>query len=135
MTEIQADDLIIAASPAGSDAPRKSVWHRFEPTILGTGTIVFLLLVWQFLPDFVPMKSGTKLFFTVPSLISGTLWDMLRFDLKPLGVSATGLASDAMAMVMACRSACLLSRSATLNAISIRSSPPSTTPRLVFLPL
>ena len=26
-----------------------------------------LLLVWQFLPYFVPMKAGTKLFFTVPS--------------------------------------------------------------------
>jgi len=27
------------------------VWQRFEPTILGTGTIVLLLLIWQFLPD------------------------------------------------------------------------------------
>ena len=92
MTEIQANDLIIVAgAPAGSDAPRKSAWQRFEPTILGTGTIVLLLLVWQFLPDFVPMKAGTKLFFTVPSHIAGTLWDMFATGSiwKPLGVSAS----------------------------------------------
>src|ERR1700688_1314453 len=95
MTEIQADDLIIAAaSPAGSDAPRKSAWQRFEPTILGTGTIVLLLLVWQFLPDFVPMKAGTKLFFTVPSHIAGTLWTMFATGSiwAPLGVSASAFA-------------------------------------------
>ena len=78
MTEIQATDVILAATVAADDdaAPRKSVWQRFEPTVLGTGTIVLLLLVWQFLPDFVPMKAGTKLFFTVPSHIAGTLWTM-----------------------------------------------------------
>jgi ABC-type nitrate/sulfonate/bicarbonate transport system permease component len=104
MTEIQADDLIIAAaSPADIDAPRKSVWRRFEPTILGTGTIVLLLLVWQFLPDFVPMKAGTKLFFTVPSHIAGTLWDMFATGSiwKPLGVSASAFAIGlAMAIVV-----------------------------------
>ena len=75
MTEIQATDVILASTVAADDAtaPRKSIWQRFEPTILGTGTIVLLLLVWQFLPDFVPMKAGTKLFFTVPSHIAAKL--------------------------------------------------------------
>src|SRR6202030_4832113 len=104
MTEIQADDLIITeASPADNDAPRKSVWQRFEPTILGTGTIVLLLLVWQFLPDFVPMKAGTKLFFTVPSHTAGTLWNMFATGSiwKPLGVSASAFAIGlAMAIVV-----------------------------------
>ena len=78
MTGIQATDVILASTVAADDdaAPRKSAYQRFEPTILGTGTIVLLLLVWQFLPDFVPMKAGTKLFFTVPSHIAGTLWTM-----------------------------------------------------------
>jgi ABC-type nitrate/sulfonate/bicarbonate transport system permease component len=138
MTEIQADDLIIAASP-GSDAPRKSVWRRFEPTILGTGTIVLLLLVWQFLPDFVPMKAGTKLFFTVPSHIAGTLWDMFATGSiwKPLGVSASAFAIGLLlAIVVGLPLGVLLGRSATLNAmIDPFITAFNATPRLVFLPL
>jgi ABC-type nitrate/sulfonate/bicarbonate transport system permease component len=139
MTEIQADDLIIAASPAGSDMPRKSVWQRFEPTILGTGTIVLLLLVWQFLPDFVPMKAGTKLFFTVPSHIAGTLWDMFATGSiwKPLGVSASAFSIGLlMAIVVGLPLGVLLGRSATLNAmIDPFITAFNATPRLVFLPL
>jgi ABC-type nitrate/sulfonate/bicarbonate transport system permease component len=140
MTEIQADDLIITAgSPADNDAPRKSVWRRFEPTILGTGTIVLLLLVWQFLPDFVPMKAGTKLFFTVPSHIAGTLWDMFATGSiwKPLGVSASAFAIGlAMAIVVGLPLGVLLGRSATLNAmVDPFITAFNATPRLVFLPL
>jgi ABC-type nitrate/sulfonate/bicarbonate transport system permease component len=140
MTEIQADDLIIAvASSADSDAPPKSLWRRFEPTILGTGTIVLLLLVWQFLPDFVPMKAGTKLFFTVPSHIAGTLWDMFATGSiwKPLGVSASAFAIGlAMAIVVGLPLGVLLGRSATLNAmIDPFITAFNATPRLVFLPL
>jgi ABC-type nitrate/sulfonate/bicarbonate transport system permease component len=139
MTEIQADDLIIAASPTGSDAPRKSVWRRFEPTILGTGTIVLLLLVWQILPDFVPMKAGTKLFFTVPSHIAGTLWDMFATGSiwKPLGVSASAFAIGLLlAIVVGLPLGVLLGRSATLNAmIDPFITAFNATPRLVFLPL
>ena len=140
MTEIQADDLIIAAgTPADNDAPRKSVWRRFEPTILGTGTIVLLLLVWQFLPDFVPMKAGTKLFFTVPSHIASTLWTMFATGSiwKPLGVSASAFAIGlAMAIVVGLPLGVLLGRSATLNAmIDPFITAFNATPRLVFLPL
>src|ERR1700723_4128061 len=104
MTEIQADDLIIAAaSSAASAAPRKSAWQPFEPTILGTGTIVLLLLVWQFLPDFVPMKAGTKLFFTVPSHVAGTLWTMFATGSiwAPLGVSASAFAIGLLMAIVA----------------------------------
>jgi NitT/TauT family transport system permease protein len=140
MTEIQADDLIIAAaSSADSDAPRKSVWRRFEPTILGTGTIVLLLLIWQFLPNFVPMKAGTKLFFTVPSHIAGTLWDMFATGSiwKPLGVSASAFAIGLlMAIVVGLPLGVLLGRSATLNAmVDPFITAFNATPRLVFLPL
>src|ERR1700726_3812087 len=140
MTEIQADDLIItAAAPADIDAPRKSVWRRFEPTILGTATIALLLLVWQFLPDFVPMKAGTKLFLTVPSHIAGTLWTMFATGTiwKPLGVSASAFAIGlAMAIVLGLPLGVLLGRSATLNAmIDPFITAFNATPRLVFLPL
>src|ERR1700720_1641311 len=140
MTEIQADDLIItAASPADIDAPRKSVWRRFEPTILGTGTIVLLLLVWQFLPDFVPMKAGTKLFFTVPSHIAGTLWGIFATGSiwAPLGVSASAFAIGlVLAIVAGLPLGVLLGRSATLNAmVDPFITAFNATPRLVFLPL
>ena len=140
MTEIQADDLIIAAAaPAGSDAPRKNAWQRFEPTVLGTGTIVLLLLVWQFLPDFVPMKAGTKLFFTVPSHIAAKLWDMFATGSiwAPLGVSASAFAIGLLlAVVAGLPLGVLLGRSATLNAmIDPFITAFNATPRLVFLPL
>jgi ABC-type nitrate/sulfonate/bicarbonate transport system permease component len=141
MTEIQATDAILASTVAADDddAPRKGVWQRFEPTILGTGTIVLLLLVWQFLPDFVPMKAGTKLFFTVPSHIAGTLWTMFATGSiwKPLGVSASAFAIGLLlAIVAGLPLGVLLGRSATLNAmIDPFITAFNATPRLVFLPL
>src|ERR1700684_900151 len=105
MTEIQATDVILAETVAADDdaAPRKPLWQRFEPTILGTGTIVLLLLVWQFLPDFVPMKAGTKLFFTVPSDIARTRWDMFATGSiwAPLGVSASAFAIGLLLAIIA----------------------------------
>jgi NitT/TauT family transport system permease protein len=141
MTEIQATDVILAATVAADDdaAPRKSVWQRFEPTILGTGTILLLLLVWQFLPDFVPMKAGTKLFFTVPSHIAGTLWTMFATGSiwAPLGVSASAFAIGLLlAIVAGLPLGVLLGRSATLNAmVDPFITAFNATPRLVFLPL
>jgi ABC-type nitrate/sulfonate/bicarbonate transport system permease component len=141
MTEIQATDVILASTVAADDdaAPRKSVWRRFEPTILGTGTIVLLLLVWQFLPDFVPMKAGTKLFFTVPSHIAGTLWTMFATGSiwAPLGVSASAFAVGLLlAIVAGLPLGVLLGRSPTLNAmVDPFITAFNATPRLVFLPL
>jgi ABC-type nitrate/sulfonate/bicarbonate transport system permease component len=141
MTEIQATDVILASTVAADDdaPPRKSVWRRFEPTILGTGTIVLLLLVWQFLPDFVPMKAGTKLFFTVPSHIAGTLWTMFATGSiwAPLGVSASAFAIGLLlAIVAGLPLGVLLGRSATLNAmVDPFITAFNATPRLVFLPL
>ena len=141
MTESQATDVILASTVAADDnaAPRKSVWQRFESTILGTGTIVLLLLVWQFLPDFVPMKAGTKLFFTVPSHIAGTLWTMFATGSiwAPLGVSASAFAIGLLLAIAAgLPLGVLLGRSATLNAmVDPFITAFNATPRLVFLPL
>ena len=139
MAEIQAANVHIAAVADGNAAPRKSVWRRFEPTVLGTGTIVALLLLWQFLPDFVPMKAGTKLFFTVPSHIAGTLWNMFATGSiwAPLGVSASAFAIGLLlAIVAGLPLGVLLGRSATLNAmVDPFITAFNATPRLVFLPL
>jgi NitT/TauT family transport system permease protein len=140
MAEIQAVDIHVATfDPAGAAAPARSLWQRIQPAALGTASIVLLLLVWQFLPYFVPMKEGTKLFFTVPSQIVGTLWSMFATGSiwAPLGVSATAFAIGlAMAIAAGLPLGILLGRSRTLNAMfDPFITAFNATPRLVFLPL
>src|SRR5665213_3282669 len=75
-------------------APPVSAWHQLEPTVLGVGSIVVLLLAWEMLPRLVTMSAGTKMFFTTPSKVAATLWGMIATGTiwKPLGVSASGFA-------------------------------------------
>ena len=140
MAEVHVANVQLAV-PSATDtgAPRKSLWRRFEPTALGTATIIALLLVWQFLPDLVPMKAGTKLFFAVPSQIVGTLWNMFATGMiwTPLGVSASAFAIGlTLAIIVGLPLGVLLGRSATLNAmLDPFITAFNATPRLVFLPL
>jgi ABC-type nitrate/sulfonate/bicarbonate transport system permease component len=124
---------------ADDKAPARTLWQRIEPTALGTGSIVLLLLVWQLVPYFVPLKPGTKLFFTVPSQIAGTLWDMFATGSvwAPLGVSATAfLIGLALAVIAGLPLGILLGRSSTLSAMfDPFITAFNATPRLVFLPL
>ena len=128
-----------ARDRAADAAPTPSLWQRIEPTALGAGSIVLLLLVWQVVPYFVPLKPGTKLFFTVPSQIAGTLWEMFASGSvwAPLGVSATAFAIGlALAIVAGLPLGILLGRSNTLNAMfDPFVTAFNATPRLVFLPL
>jgi ABC-type nitrate/sulfonate/bicarbonate transport system permease component len=141
MAESQTLDVRTAALDSADEAaaPARSLWRRIEPAALGTGSIVLLLLAWQFLPDLFPMKVGTKLFFTVPSHVAGTLWRMFATGeiWAPLGVSATAFAIGlGLAIVAGLPLGILLGRSSTLDAMC---DPFITafnaTPRLVFLPL
>ena len=139
MAEIHATDLRIAAVAGSAAAPRKNLWQRAEPTVLGAATIVLLLVVWQFWPDLFPLKPGTKLFFAVPSQIAGTLWDMFATGSiwTPLRVSASAFALGlALAIAAGLPLGVLIGRSATLNAmIDPFITAFNATPRLVFLPL
>jgi ABC-type nitrate/sulfonate/bicarbonate transport system permease component len=139
-----ADAQTLQAPAAARDrtddkAPARSLWQRIEPTALGTGSIVLLLLVWQVVPYFVALKPGTKLFFTVPSQIAGTLWEMFANGSvwSPLGVSATAFAIGlAMAIAAGLPLGILLGRSKTLDAMfDPFITAFNATPRLVFLPL
>ena len=139
-----ADTQTLQAPTAARDrtddkAPARSLWQRIEPTALGTGSIVLLLLVWQVVPYFVALKPGTKLFFTVPSQIAGTLWEMFASGSvwAPLGVSATAFAIGlAMAIAAGLPLGILLGRSKTLDAMfDPFITAFNATPRLVFLPL
>ena len=130
---------LAAAAPAEEAAPGRGLWRRIEPTVLGAGSIVLLLAVWQFLPDFIPLREGTKLFFAVPSAIVGTLWRMVATGTiwAPLGVSAGAFVLGlSLAIVVGLPLGVLLGRSSVLNAmLDPFITAFNATPRLVFLPL
>jgi NitT/TauT family transport system permease protein len=138
MAEIQALDLDLGA--VGSARVTTSAFkQRAESTALGTAVIVLMLIIWELLPYFVPMKQGTRLFFTVPSRILATLWQMFASGSiwAPLGVSATAFAIGlALAIAAGLPLGILLGRSSTLNAMfDPFITAFNATPRLVFLPL
>jgi ABC-type nitrate/sulfonate/bicarbonate transport system permease component len=137
MTDTRALGGGLAAD--SGDAPGRSLWERLEPTILGTTGVTVLLLAWEFLPRLITMKAGTKLFFTTPSQILGTLWRLFSTGAiwQPLGVSASGFALGlALAVVLGLPLGVLIGRSRTLNdMLDPFITAFNATPRLVFLPL
>jgi ABC-type nitrate/sulfonate/bicarbonate transport system permease component len=141
MSEIQALDAEIAAPAPDDDlaAPPQTVWQRFESAILGAGSIAALLVAWEVLPHLVTLSAGTKLFFTTPSQIAGTLWTMFAAGTiwRPLGVSASGFALGlGLAILAGLPLGVLIGRSRTLNAMfDPFITAFNATPRLVFLPL
>jgi len=96
MSELQVVDAHIATAAPADDpaAPPRNLWREVEPTILGVGSIVALLVVWEMVPSLVTLSPGMELFFTTPSQIAGTLWEMIATGSlwHPLGVSASGFA-------------------------------------------
>jgi NitT/TauT family transport system permease protein len=141
MSELQAIDTDIAAAPAAEDLgpPPRSLWSQLEPTVLGAGGILALLIVWEAVPKLVTLSAGTKLFFATPSQVAGTLWEMFATGSiwYPLGVSASGFALGlGLAIVVGLPLGVLVGRSRTLNAmIDPFITAFNATPRLVFLPL
>ena len=138
MAETQALDLDLSA--VGSARVVTSAFkQRVESMALGTAVIVLLLIIWELLPYFVPMKQGTRLFFTVPSRILATLWQMFASGSiwAPLGVSAAAFAVGlGLAILAGLPLGILLGRSNTLNAmLDPIITAFNATPRLVFLPL
>jgi NitT/TauT family transport system permease protein len=137
MTDTRA--LPATIEPADSGAPAKSLWRRYDSIILGTGSIMVLLLVWELLPRVFTLSAGTKLFFTTPSQVAGTLWNMFATGTiwTPLGVSASGFAVGlGLAIVVGLPLGVLIGRSKTLNAMfDPFITAFNATPRLVFLPL
>jgi len=131
----QALDLNVGASAFVTPALRR----RIESLALGTATIALVLVVWELLPHILPLQQGTRLFFSVPSRIFATLWQMFATGTiwGPLGVSATAFAIGlALAIAAGLPLGILLGRSATLNAMfDPFVTAFNATPRLVFLPL
>jgi ABC-type nitrate/sulfonate/bicarbonate transport system permease component len=141
MSESQAIEAGLATVAPADDlaAPPKSVWQHLEPTLYGVASVAVLLIVWELLPRLVTMSAGTKLFFTTPSAIAGTLWTMFATGSiwKPLGVSASGFAVGlGLAIAVGLPLGVLIGRSRILNAmLDPFITAFNATPRLVFLPL
>jgi NitT/TauT family transport system permease protein len=138
MTDTRTLDAAIAAGGEPA-APGKSLWQRLEPTLYSTASIALLLAVWEVLPRIMTLSAGTKLFFTTPSEIVGTLWRLFATGAiwTPLGVSASGFALGlGLAIVVGLPLGVLIGRSRTLNAmLDPFITAFNATPRLVFLPL
>ncbi len=119
--------------------PPRSLWQKIEPTALGAASIVVVLLVWQFVPQFVPMRAGTKLFLTVPSQIADTLWNMFATGSvwTPLAASASAFGLGLfLSVIVGLPLGILLGRSKLLDAMfDPFITAFNATPRLVFLPL
>src|SRR5262245_2564883 len=133
----QTLDLSSGASAGRFVTP--ALRQRIESIAFGTTTIALLLVAWELLPHVLPIQQGTRLFFTVPSRIFATLWQMFATGTiwAPLGVSATAFAIGlALAIAAGLPLGILLGRSATLNAMfDPFVTAFNATPRLVFLPL
>jgi len=125
----------------GSDgsAPARSLWRKLEPVLLGTSGVAVLLLAWELIPRVITLKAGTKLFFTTPSQIAGTLWHLFASGAiwGPLGVSAEAfIVGLVLAIAAGLPLGVLIGRSRTLNAmLDPFVTAFNATPRLVFLPL
>jgi len=78
----------------GGDVHSQKAWGSLEPLLLGSGSIVLLLLLWQSLPYVITISPGMQLFFTTPSRIAVTLWGMFASGeiWEPLRVSASAFA-------------------------------------------
>src|SRR6201982_2499064 len=134
-----ADTLRTDVPADGLAAPARSLWRQIEPAALGTGSIVLLLVIWEALPHLMTLGAGTKMYFTTPSRVGVTLWNMIVTGTlwAPLGVSAAGFSVGLLlSIVVGLPLGVLLGRSRTLNAMfDPFITAFNATPRLVFLPL
>ena len=137
MTDARALHADIAAGDI--ETPGPSLRRRLEPAMLGSASIILLLVVWEALPRLIPLSPGTKLFFTTPSQIVGTLWRLFATGAiwTPLGVSASAFAVGlVLSIAVGLPLGVLIGRSRTLNAmLDPFITAFNATPRLVFLPL
>jgi ABC-type nitrate/sulfonate/bicarbonate transport system permease component len=135
MSEITHSDV----AAADLAAPGRSLWRQIEPTVLGMGTILAVLLLWELLPHVVSLSAGTKMYFTTPSRVGTTLWSMIVTGTlwAPLGVSAAGFTIGLLAAIaVGIPLGVLLGRSRALDAMfDPFITAFNATPRLVFLPL
>lgn len=112
---------------------------KHEPAIFGAGFIVLLLMVWQSIPLWYAMPRAMTLFFTTPSRIAATFYELLASGEleKHFYISAVAfLAGLGLSIVIGLPLGLLMGRSQLLDAVLdpyVTSF--NATPRIVWLPL
>jgi len=118
---------------------RKTFWEANEPHALGAGFIVVFLLIWEAVPHVLKLSRGMDLFFTTPSQIFATLWELFETGTiwPALEFSATAFTVGlVLSIVAALPLGVVIGRSQTLNAmLDPFVTAFNATPRLVFLPI
>ncbi len=114
-------------------------YREREPVILGAGFIVVLLLLWEMIPWVTTLPKGLALFFTTPSQIVRTFFELMAKGeiQKHFHVSAIEfLVGLGLAIAAGLPFGIILGRSTTMNALfDPFVTAFNATPRLVFLPL
>jgi ABC-type nitrate/sulfonate/bicarbonate transport system permease component len=142
-----AGQAAVAAKPAapsrdeglGAEITRKTFWEENERHVLGFGFIALMLAVWEVVPHVFTLSRGMSLFFTPPSQVAATLYDMFASgsiwpDFKFSAVAfSVGLG---LSIVAALPLGVIIGRSHTMNAMfDPFITAFNATPRLVFLPI
>src|SRR6266508_3008543 len=117
----------------------KNFYTEHESFILGTGFIVLLLAAWQSIPLWYTLPKGMALFFTTPSKVAATFYELLLNGEieKHFYVSAIAfLAGLGLSIVVGLPLGLIMGRSATLeDLLDLYVTAANATPRIVFLPL
>jgi NitT/TauT family transport system permease protein len=117
----------------------RKLYDDHEPSILGVGFIVALLLIWESIPWWTTLPRGMALFFTTPSKIAAAFQELLlNGELEHhFYISATAfVAGLALSIIVGLPVGLVMGRSPTLEALlepyvtSFNASP-----RIVWLPL
>jgi ABC-type nitrate/sulfonate/bicarbonate transport system permease component len=118
--------------------PRK-IFAEHESLIFGTGFIILLLVLWESIPLWYTLPRGMALFFTTPSRIAASFYELLLDGTieKHFYVSAVAfLAGLGLSIIVGLPLGLLMGRSATLEQLlDPYVTAANATPRIVFLPL
>lgn len=115
------------------------IFAEHESLILGSGFIVLLLFVWESIPLWYTLPKGMALFFTTPSRIAASFYELLLDGTieKHFYISAVAfLAGLGLSIIVGLPLGLVMGRSATLeHLLDPYVTAANATPRIVFLPL
>jgi ABC-type nitrate/sulfonate/bicarbonate transport system permease component len=117
----------------------RRLYNKNESAILGIGFIALLLFVWESIPLWYTLPRGMALFFTTPSKIGATFFELLLNGEieKHFSISAVAFfAGLGLAIIVGLPFGLVMGRSKTLDALlDPYVTAFNATPRLVWLPL
>jgi ABC-type nitrate/sulfonate/bicarbonate transport system permease component len=117
----------------------KTFYADHEPFILGTGFIVLLLVFWESIPLWFSLPRGMALFFTTPSKVAASFYELLISGEieKHFYISALAfLAGLGLSIIVGLPLGLIIGRSPTIEALlDPYVTAFNATPRIVLLPL